>query len=433
MFALVDANSFYCSAEQVFRPDWRGKPLVVLSNNDGCIVAANRQAKALGVKKFVPYFQVKALCEKRGVIALSSNYALYGDLSMKMMQIIGRFAPEQYIYSIDESFLSFKGAAAGEGGSVAFMDIGQRIRRAVWKEARLPVSVGMGATLTLAKLAAHIAKTVPEYQGVCVIDTEGKRLDMLRRVSVGDVWGVGRKLMKKLARLNVHSAYDLSGLPYELTYKSSSKNLGHGFNIEVSRTIAELNGEPVKEWDRVHVDKKQIFSTRSLGERMTDNKEALCQALCLHVDIAAVKMRQQQSGCLQLLLFAMSSPHDTHARAFKVLHTFERPVSSSLELCRAVKQLVSRLYHKGIRYYKVGVGLMDLVSCHHQQLDMFSPLLEHPNLMPVYDKLNRRFGRGTVFVAAEGTSKSRADWTMRRTYLTPQYTTQWHCLPKINC
>ncbi|WP_298768300.1 Y-family DNA polymerase [uncultured Shewanella sp.] len=432
MFALVDANSFYCSAEQVFRPDWRGKPLVVLSNNDGCIVAVNRQAKALGVKKFVPYFQVKALCEKHGVIALSSNYALYGDLSMKMMQIIARFAPEQYIYSIDESFLSFADPDTKREGEV-FVDIGQRIRRAVWKEARLPVSVGMGETLTLAKLANHVAKTMPEYEGVCVIDSTEKRLAMLKRVSVGDVWGIGRKLAKKLTCINVNSAYELSRLSYKQAYDSRKKLLASGFNVEVSRIIAELNSDKVNTWEQAHADKQQIFSTRSLGERVVDDENALCQALCLHADIAAIKMRQQQSSCLQLLVFAMSSPHDVYARSFKLLHTFERPVSSSLELCSAVTQLVPRLYHKGVRYYKVGVGLMELVSCYHQQLDMFSPMLEHPNLMPVYDKINQRFGRGTVFVAAQGTPESRAHWTMRRAYLTPQYTTQWHCLPNVRC
>ncbi|WP_299007482.1 Y-family DNA polymerase [uncultured Shewanella sp.] len=433
MFALVDANNFYCSAEQVFRPDWRGKAMVVLSNNDGCIVAANRQAKALGIKKFVPYFQVKALCEKHGVIALSSNYALYGDLSMKMMQIIGRFASEQYIYSIDESFLSFKQGAKGAESDAECIDMGRHIRRAVWKEARLPVSVGMGETLTLAKLANHVAKIIPEYSGVCVIDSAEKRLNLLKQVPVGEVWGIGRKSAKKLIDMGVNSAYDLSRLFHHQAYNTPNKLLAFGFNIEVSRIIAELNGETVKEWGKVHVDKQQVFSTRSLGERIVNDFDALCQALCLHLDIAAVKMRQQQSSCLQLLVFAMSSPHDTHSRAFKVLHTFERPVSSSLELSAAVKRLAPRLYHKGVRYYKVGVGLMDLVSRHHQQLDMFSPMLEHPNLMPVYDKLNQRFGRGTLFVAAQGTRESRSHWTMRRAYLTPQYTTDWRSLPIIHC
>ncbi len=163
MFALVDANSFYCSAEQVFRPDWRGKPMIVLSNNDGCIVAANRQAKEAGIEKFKPYFQVKALCEQKGMIALSSNYELYADLSAKMMQVIGRFAPEQHIYSIDESFLSFEHSFPAIR---SLKEHGMKLRRAVWRECRLPVCVGFGQTLTLAKVANHAAKKIEGYNGV---------------------------------------------------------------------------------------------------------------------------------------------------------------------------------------------------------------------------------------------------------------------------
>lgn len=184
MFALVDANAFYCSAEQVFRPEWRGKPVIVLSNNDGCVVAANRQAKAAGVEKFKPYFQVKSLCEQKEVIVLSSNYELYADLSAKMMDVIGRFGPEQYVYSIDESFLSF------ERVYPAIADLnahGHKLRRAVWKECRLPVCVGMGPTLTLAKIANHAAKKLPDYQGVCVLSAAHEWEPVLAQLAASDV------------------------------------------------------------------------------------------------------------------------------------------------------------------------------------------------------------------------------------------------------
>jgi len=189
VFALVDANSFYCSAEQVFRPDWRNKPIVVLSNNDGCIVAANRRAKESGIPKFKPYYQVKKLCERKGVVALSSNYELYADLSAKMMQVIGRFAPEQHIYSIDESFLSFKQTYPA---IPCLRSHGATIRRAVWKECRLPVCVGIGPTLTLAKIANQAAKNIRGYNGVCVLDNEPERLKVLAQMDVSDVWGIGR-------------------------------------------------------------------------------------------------------------------------------------------------------------------------------------------------------------------------------------------------
>lgn len=179
MYALVDANSFYCSAEQVFRPEWRGKPIIVLSNNDGMVVAANRQAKEVGVPKLQPYFKIKALCERKGVIALSSNYELYSDLSAKMMQVIGRFSPEQHIYSIDESFLRFNRCHAM---ITDFTEYGINIRKAVWKECRLPVCVGMGSTVTLAKLANHAAKKIKSFNGVCVINNDVLRTNILNQL-----------------------------------------------------------------------------------------------------------------------------------------------------------------------------------------------------------------------------------------------------------
>lgn len=235
MFALVDANAFYCSAEQVFRPDWRGKPIIVLSNNDGCIVAANRQAKDAGIPKFQAYFKIKALCEQKGVIALSSNYELYADLSAKMMDVVGRFAPEQHIYSIDESFLSF---ARSYPAIPCLRKHGAKLRRAVWKECRLPVCVGMGATLTLAKIANHAAKKIRDYNGVCVLDNDRERLQVLAQLNVDEVWGIGRKLSKQMVFMGIETALDLANLPVGITRKN--------FNVEVERIVRELNGQPCK-------------------------------------------------------------------------------------------------------------------------------------------------------------------------------------------
>lgn len=193
----------------MFRPDWRKKPVVVLSNNDGMVVAANRQAKEAGIPKFVPYFQIRDLCQKNGVIALSSNYELYADLSAKMMQIIGRFAPEQYVYSIDESFLSF---ARCYPAITCLKTHAQAIRRTVWKEARLPVCVGIGSTLTLAKIANHAAKQIPGYAGVCVIESEQQRLAILQQMPVGEVWGIGRRLSAKLTLIVVARKHNTASL-----------------------------------------------------------------------------------------------------------------------------------------------------------------------------------------------------------------------------
>jgi DNA polymerase V len=418
MFALVDANSFYCSAEQVFRPDWRGKPIIVLSNNDGCIVAANRQAKAAGIEKFLPYFQVKALCAKRNVIVCSSNYELYADLSAKMMAIIGRFAPEQHVYSIDESFLSFKHCYP------AIRDLteqGVLIRRAVWKEARLAVCVGMGDTLTLAKVANHAAKKMPGYRGVCVIETPQQRSDILKQLSVADVWGIGRRITKKLELMNIRTAFQLAAMPPMLARQQ--------FNIDIERTVRELNGQACKEWSEARADKQQIFSTRSVGERITDC-DSLQQALSKHIAIAAAKARQQGSLCKTLLLFASNSPHDLRPVSDKVIVHFPCPTNCTLELTKAMSEAAPNLFRQGVHYYKIGVGLVDLASAAQYQFDLFSPPKINQALLHTLDDLNQRYGRDTLFLAAQGFDQK---WAMRRDFLTPQYTTKWHSLPQIKC
>jgi DNA polymerase V len=421
MFALVDANSFYCSAEQVFRPDWRGKPVVVLSNNDGCVVAANKQAKAAGVEKFKAFFEVRELCQRAGVIALSSNYELYGDLSAKMMQIIGRFAPEQHIYSIDESFLSFKRVYP------AIKDLhaqGKAIRRAVWKEARLPVCVGIGPTLTLAKAANHAAKKLAGFHGVCVI--ESQRQHILEQMAAADVWGIGRRIAARLEQMDIRSAWQLAQMPPSLARKA--------FSIEIERTVRELGGTPCKQWDEARADKKQIFSTRSVGERITD-MQSLNQALAKHVGIAAAKARRQGSLSPAVLVFANNSPYDERPVGFKQVVRFATPTHCSAAITAAVSRIVPELYRPGVRYYKIGVGLLDLIPERHFQGDLFSPPATDPRLMQACDALNGRYGSNTLFLAAQGTVRSGngQKWAMRRELLTPQYTTNWRHLPRIRC
>ena len=418
MFALVDANSFYCSAEQVFRPDWRGKPIVVLSNNDGMVVAANRQAKEAGVPKFKPYFEIKALCELKKVIALSSNYELYADLSAKMMEVIGRFSPEQHIYSIDESFLAFHRC------SPAIMDLrahGSALRRAVWRECRLPVCVGMGATLTLAKVANHAAKKIPGYQGVCVIDTEPERVAILKQLEAGDVWGIGRRISVRLKHMGINTAYDLS--------RYSPDKARRDFSIEVERTVRELNGQVCKGWDAARADKKQIYSTRSVGERITE-LELLQQALSKHAGIAAAKARKQSSLCKVMLCFASNSPFDEKPVSFRVVHQFPYPSSDTKQLVKVATQAARELYKSGVRYYKIGVGLIELVDGRHEQLDLLNPDVCDGRLMKVFDALNGKYGADTVFLGAQGIEQK---WSMRREMLTPQYTTRWRDVPRVKC
>lgn len=417
MFALIDANSFYCSAEQVFRPEWRGKPIIVLSNNDGMIVSANRQAKEAGIPKFKPFFEIKSLCEQKGVIALSSNYELYSSLSAHMMQVIGRFGPEQHIYSIDESFLRFKHC---HRAIPCLTTHAQKIRRAVWKETRLPVCVGIGATVTLAKVANHAAKKIQGYRGVCAINSDAERLFILAALPVADVWGIGKKISAKLHAMGINTALELANYPPALARRN--------FNVEVERTIKELNGESCITWDETKADQKQIFSTRSMANRIID-KASLTQALCKHLGIAAQKARKQDSLCGVMLVFAHNSPFNDRPSGFKQTHHFAYPTADTPAMSQIVTQIVDRCFQPGTQYYKVGIGLLDLSSAKNKQEDLFAPIT-NPALMNVYDQLNNKYGRDAIFVAAQGIAPK---WGMRRDRLTPQYTTKWSDLPKIKC
>ncbi len=411
-------TQFYCSAEQVFRPDWRGKPVVVLSNNDGCVVAANRQAKEAGIEKFKPFFQVRALCEQKGVIALSSNYELYADLSSKMMQVIGRYAPEQHIYSIDESFLSFERCYPA---IPCLKTHGMKLRRAVWRECRLPVCVGFGPTLTLAKIANHAAKKIQGYNGVCVLDSEQERRTILSKLGAGDIWGIGKRIQARLKFMGINTALELADYPPALARKE--------FNVEVERTIRELNGQPCKAWDQSRADKKQIYSTRSAGQRITD-LESLRQALAKHANIASLKARQQNSLCKVMLCFANSSPFDEKAVTRRAIHRFAYPTSDVTQITKAATLLAEELFCEYVRFYKIGVGLLDLTDGKHEQSDLFNPIPNDPKLMTVYDSLNQRYGSDTLFLGAQGIAQK---WSMRREMLTPHYTTKWQDLPVIKC
>lgn len=418
MYALVDANSFYCSAEQVFRPEWRAKPLIVLSNNDGCIVAANKQALALGIKKFQPYFKVQSLCEKMGIIVCSSNYELYADLSSKMMQVIGRFAPVQHVYSIDESFLAFDNC---QQSIPCLVQHAQKLRKAIWKETRLPVCVGLGPTLTLAKLANHVAKKWPNYQGVCLLARPQIRQPLFELLAPGEVWGIGRKTAKKLLDLGVNNIAKLARLkPHQI---------GQHFNIELERTIKELNGEVCKGWDETRADKQQIFSTRSVGQRILDS-DSLQQALAKHAAIAAVKARQQGSMCGTLMAFSANSPFDKQPRSFKIVKHFTPATNNSSDFIKAINDNMDSLFKTGVQYYKVGVGLLDLSNAQHQQYDLFNERKSDDGLMKLLDNINQKYGTDTARLASQGVDEK---WAMRRQFLTPQYTTHWHDIPKIHC
>jgi DNA polymerase V len=422
MYALCDVNSMYASCEKVFDPAIRKRPVVVLTNNDGCICAACGIAKQMGVgKKFVPYFQVKDQLEQAGAVIRSSNYELYAELSQRLMETCARFAPHSNIYSIDEIFLYY-GKHTTYIPPEGWLEHARKIRKTVWREVRLPIGVGMGRTPTLAKAANHAAKRIDGYNGVAVIDTEFTRKHILSNMKATDVWGIGRKLGARLKDLGILTALQLANQPPALMKKQ--------FSILVESTVHELNNKIMLNWDDVRAPKKEIYSTRSFGQRITDSVQ-LRFALASHVEIAARKLRKQNSLAHSLTIFATSSPHDSNGYYRKsVFHHFSVPTSDSRVIMAACSEAVDTIFKKGIKFYRCGIGLLDISDATNVQHDLFSQSQDSPELMRLMDSINIKYGRETVQLAGRGIEHKFA---MRREFLSPQYTTRWSDIPRVYC
>ena len=418
MYALVDAISFYASCEKVFDPSIRNKPVVVLTNNDGCICAVCPIARRLGIPKFKPYFQVRSFLAKHNVVVRSSNYELYADLSDRMMNVIGRFCDNQYVYSIDESFLLFDNY---HNYIKDWHDYGHKIRRAVWKETKLPVGVGFGISPTLSKAANHAAKKLAGFNGVAVLDSKAARDQVLHRMDVADIWGVGSKIAKRLKFDGIHTAAQLA--------RQSPKKIRKQFSVVTERTVNELNGMSCLSWDEVQSPKKEVFSTRSFGQRVTTKAE-LRAALVGHAVIVGKKIRSQSSLIKKLMVFAASSPYDELYYKQAIVYPFLSATDNTCEIAQAITQVIDSIYSYGIKFYRCGVGAIELTSKEFIQPDLFMPDHYNPSLMKCLDNINYRYGDGTLKIATEGHHKK---WQMRRDFLSPQYTSQWRDIPKIKC
>jgi DNA polymerase V len=418
VFFLCDASGFYSSAEKVMRPDLRKKPVITLSNNDGCVVAVCPIAKRLGIKKFVPYFQVKDVVEKYGVTVTSSNYELYHSLSTKMMDTIGQFADDIYVYSIDEVFARFNTALSHE----SWMALGREIRQTVWKEVRLPVGAGGGLTPTLAKAASHAGKRLPGYNGVAVIHSEQERVNILEQMDVTDVWGVGRRLGQKLTALGINNALQLS--------QQSLAQIRKQFSILLENTVRELNGELRIHWDDVRPDKQQIYSTRTFGARVTTKAE-LHKAIIGHCESAMRKLRKQRGLTKAITVFASNSPHD-YARYYRksVYHQFAIPTMDTRLVTNAIPAVIDKIHKPGICFYRCGVGLVEILPAANYQADLFAENKDNPKLMNVLDAVNDRYGKSTLQIASKGFTKTHE---MKRQFITQRATTRWSDIPTIKC
>lgn len=418
-FALIDGNNFYVSCERVFNPALEGRPVVVLSNNDGIVVARSPEVKALGVKMGAPWFQLKDLAHRHGILAYSSNYTLYADMSNRMMRVLGTYSPQQEIYSIDECFLGFDGFPPAELAA-----IGARMRAQVRQWVGIPVCVGFGATKTLAKLANHCAKkALAGRDGVCDFGRmDAAELDaLLARIDVGEVWGVGRRLSGKLAARGIATVRDLRD--------ADAVTLGRSFSVVLQRTVMELRGVSCLELEELAPPKQQIMSSRSFGEYVYTLAE-LEEAVSTYTARAAEKLRAQGSVAGALQVFIRTNPfkpeHPQYQRGLSV--PLPAPSADTRTLTGAALWGLRHLYKPGYAYQKAGVMLMELRGTGIDQGQLFDAMpADRPALMQVIDHANARWGRGTLRLASEGVAKS---WQMRREHKSPAYTTRWEDLPR---
>ncbi|SBS30535.1 DNA polymerase IV [Marinomonas aquimarina] len=419
VFALVDCNNFYASCEKLFRPDLKYKPVAVLSNNDGCIVARSKEVKALGIKMGVPVHQVQEQIKQHQIVCFSSNYALYADMSQRVMSLLEAEAPEIEIYSIDEAFLKLTGVEAVED----LLAFGQRIKAKVDQCTGITVGVGIAPTKTLAKLANHAAKTYPATGSVVNLMDPARQRRLLALLDVSEVWGVGRRLSKRLQEQGIHTALDLADTDPKLVRRE--------YSVVLERTIRELNGISCLSLESLPATKKQILCSRSFGSRITERAQ-LKEAIAKYVTRAAEKLRAE--GCLARVLqvfirtgmFNASEPQYRNALTIELT----QPTDDTRAFLKAAFQLFDKLFRPGFRYAKAGVMLTDFYSSHAYQADLFhtDAVGDHgAALMAVMDNINQS-GHGQVFFAAQGLAP---EWSMKRQFLSPAYTTQWSDLPSV--
>ncbi|PZX16365.1 DNA polymerase V [Breznakibacter xylanolyticus] len=411
MIALVDCNNFYASCERLFRPDLKTKPIVVLSNNDGCVIARSNESKALGIPMGAPAHECIKLIREHDVQVFSSNYTLYGDISSRVMNVLSQFAPDMEIYSIDEAFLCFDGVTSSPE------ELGLQIRQTVMKWVGIPVSIGFAPTKTLAKAANRIAKKFPQLNNVFVIENEQQREKVLRWLPIEDVWGLGRQYSKRMAQMQVFKAWDFVNL--------SDAYVRKHFTVVGLRIKNELEGQRCFTFEGLPPAKKSIATTRSFGTMLTsldDVKEAVVN----HAVSCAAKLRRQRSCAMQLMVFIHTNGFRTDLPQYmrnKVVD-LPTPTNNSSVLAKYAAALLESIFRDGYQYKKAGVVVLQLVPQNQVQLNLFDPLdiVKGNRLFEVVDKLNNSYGTGTVKLAAQGTGRS---WKLKQERISKKYTTDW--------
>lgn len=413
--ALCDARAFYASAEAAYNPGLRthGK-IAVTSSNDGAIISLTEKAKALGVKKFEPYFKQKALCDFHGVEVFSANFELYGHISKRISDTLAEEVPRLEVYSIDESFLDVSGIQD-------IKSFGHHLRSRIWREQRIPVGVSVSTTKTLAKMAQCATKLIPSINGVCVLETEVQRVWLAKRLPVKEIWGVGRALSAKLESIGVLNALDLMRLPLV-----TAKRIG-GINVE--RTVMELNGIQCISLETEPPPKEQLICSRSFGSRTTDIN-VLRHAISTFVVSACEKLRKQNSYAGRISVWIESSRFDENPVSASGSSNVIGGSDDASRLIKICMPLLDSLYKEDVRYAKAGIALFDIRPNDKWQMDLLSPssISETSKAMKVMDGVNAKHGRGTVFLAAQGTDNKFAP---RQERLSQRYLSAWSDIPKV--
>ncbi|ACB97302.1 Y-family DNA polymerase [Beijerinckia indica] len=416
IFALIDANSFYGSCERLFDPSLAKRPVIVLSNNDGCAVSRTSDAKPF-VAMGQPYFQIKDVCRRENIAVFSSNYSLYGDVSARLNQVYRQFSPEIEVYSIDESFLDFSGF--GDRNLEAYA---RELHETIFRWVGIPTCVGIAPTKTLAKLANRVAKSSPDLGGVCDLRDQGKREEVLKRVPVEDVWGIGRASAAKLQRLGVITAADLAALPSPFARKLLS--------VVGERIVHELQGQPCLLLEQVAPQRKGCAVTRSFSARVTELDQML-EAVSAYAVQLGEKLRHHSLATEALTVFYHTSPFDTGPqRSVQKCVTLPEASADTLTLLRAARDGARAIWKEGYRYAKAGLVTMDLVRLEDAPRALFDAYDREASarLMMALDAVNAKFGRGTLHPAAAGIKRP---WSTQFNMRSPRYTTCLDELPLV--
>lgn len=416
-YALIDCNNFYVSCERLFDPKLEGKPVVVLSNNDGCVVSRSNEAKEIGVAMGVPYFKVAYLEKQKGLIARSSNYALYGEMSSRVMKLLSGFAPGQEVYSIDECFLSV-------GGLPNAVQTGRELKAIVKQYLGLPVCVGIAPTKTLAKLCNNIAKSTPRFNGVFDYTalSEEKQAQVLKAMAVSKVWGIGRNLTEKLQGRGIYTAYDLR--------QADADQVGKLFSVVVKRTILELRGEACIGLEHVGEARKQILSSRSFGRNVFELSE-LEEAVAQYATRACEKLRRDCSVASEVQVSVRTSAYSDNSFADSKVIVLPYATDDTMVLVKTAIEALRQVYQKGYSYQKASVSFGKVQPKEGRQISLFAPSgaeEKSEKMMKALDAANSRWGRGTIFLAAEGIEKP---WQMKAEHKSPAYVSDWNDLPRV--